>query len=670
MARLKTLKVEFKSIKKKDNNYDYLDDCIQRTNDIVFNSYYFVRAYILDLFEDTTISNSNKITEINRIDKDFISNSFRIFMKSSKVNDDKLLNFYNNKYINKTPISNFSYKNHSTGDILYYNYKKIYGVSDTNIKVDSKNLSYVLGQSAVTIITNIENNIKLNFTKYLRQYVNQSFKDENNKILSKIDRNKQPEYYNDKKKLLNKQLNILKNDIINNTDECDDKYKKWKNDNIKILLPINIKNNLYDDIKTDPCKYLFNMYQMNKFLENNQLKSFQFFPLRTAYYNKYITINTQALTDIFINTDYLEQINTDGNTNFKKIDLYSKIDLFKNKLWSMFFKFPVKSYKNYSFNHMIQTDGKSVSISYIHNDDIIKKLENTAKMTEGRKKSQIELKGKSKDERLVIKENNNKIKLEKEHKKKKNIRKIINKKKKETELDKQNKFLKEILSEEYLYIDDLIEDNMKFDELKKIRNNLKKSIEDETIIYADPGKRSLLYMLGENGEYLNISNKWRLKETKRLKYNKKIQKKSEETIIDKKSIKEMNNDLTKYNSKTTDYKKFIEYTKEKLSMRNKIINEVNYNKFLQKLSWFGYINKRRNEDHMINKIKETYGKDKKKLSIVIGDWSNRGKLKFISTPNKSLKKKLKEHFEIYTIYEYLTSKLHHREEKECKNLYL
>ena len=37
-------------------------------------------------------------------------------------------------------------------------------------------------------------------------------------------------------------------------------------------------------------------------------------------------------------------------------------------------------------------------------------------------------------------------------------------------------------------------------------------------VYIDPGKRSLLTMLGDNGEYLSYTNGQRLRETKRLKF--------------------------------------------------------------------------------------------------------------------------------------------------------
>jgi len=45
-----------------------------------------------------------------------------------------------------------------------------------NISINGKNLSSVLDYSAIDMLTNIENNIKLNFFNYVRQYVNSTFK--------------------------------------------------------------------------------------------------------------------------------------------------------------------------------------------------------------------------------------------------------------------------------------------------------------------------------------------------------------------------------------------------------------------------------------------------------------------------------------------------------------
>ena len=71
---------------------------------------------------------------------------------------------------------------------------------------------------------------------------------------------------------------------------------------------------------------------------------------------------------------------------------------------------------------------------------------------------------------------------------------------------------------------------------------------------------------------------------------------------------------------------------------------------------------------MLNKIEKAYSKDH---IIIMGDWSRETQMKhFMSTPNVSIKRKLKERFNVYDIDEFRTSCLHHETEGPCKNLYL
>ena len=85
-------------------------------------------------------------------------------------------------------------------------------------------------------------------------------------------------------------------------------------------------------------------------------------------------------------------------------------------------------------------------------------------------------------------------------------------------------------------------------------------------------------------------------------------------------------------------------------MRN-FINYIKNKKFRQ-YKWYVYINKKRIEDNMLNKIEKTYSKNS---IIIIGDWCIEKQMKnFISTPNIGLKMKLKERFKVYNI-EHLVS---------------
>jgi hypothetical protein len=181
-------------------------------------------------------------------------------------------------------------------------------------------------------------------------------------------------------------------------------------------------------------------------------------------------------------------------------------------------------------------------------------------------------------------------------------------------------------------------------------------------IFIDPGKRCLLTMMNDNGEYLSYTNRQRLKETKRFEYQDVIQKcRNRLTITQKEKV------LAKYNSKTCSIDKFKDYMTAKIAVNEMVWILYRDRKFRQ-YKWYAYINRKRAEDRMLNLIENKFGLD---CSIIIGDWSIGKQMRhFISTPNLSIKRKLTERFSVYNIDEYRTSCLNYRTEKRCSNLYL
>jgi hypothetical protein len=165
----------------------------------------------------------------------------------------------------------------------------------------------------------------------------------------------------------------------------------------------------------------------------------------------------------------------------------------------------------------------------------------------------------------------------------------------------------------------------------------------------------LFSIVDDNNNTLTYSNKQRIKETKRLKYQRLIK-----NYKDKLGISEIENTLSIYNSKTCDIKKFIEYISEKNKINNKLFKLYENDKFRQ-YKWYGFINKKRCEDNMLNIIENNFGKD---VKIIYGDWCIKKQMRnFISTPNLG-------RFDVYNIDEFRTSCLHYKTEERCENLYL
>ena len=247
------------------------------------------------------------------------------------------------------------------------------------------------------------------------------------------------------------------------------------------------------------------------------------------------------------------------------------------------------------------------------------------------------LKGLNKEDKIKVKEL---IKEEKEQisKKKKEDKKKTNENKDKTKINSNNKT-------EFSYIDDVNKDELQGQH-----------------IFIDPGKRSLLTMMDDNNKFVSYTNKEYMERTKRQKYSKKLN-----TYKSDLGITENENTLSDFNSKSCIVEDFKKYINQKLEVNNKVVNLYNDNKFRQ-YKWYSFINKKRAEDNLLNKIEKEYSKDH---IIIIGDWSiGKQMSNFISTPNLSLKRKLKERFKVFNIDEYRTSCLNYKTEKRCENLIL
>ena len=291
--------------------------------------------------------------------------------------------------------------------------------------------------------------------------------------------------------------------------------------------------------------------------------------------------------------------------------------------------------------------------------------------------------------------------------------------KKKSKIEREEIKKKINITSEFPYIGKLMEN-------AELRSRFKQDFDNGKIILCDPGKRSILYMMASNKiihkrekniktnnygvsiwkdrKFLNYTSNTRKKLTKRTAYSNLIEKwkgksgqkgkiydhkledminiykddkdnvdyfkklieekEMSEKIRSEVTLKDLEKDLTDENSKSCSLIKFMKYCKLKTEY-NKYARENYKINYLNKLKWYSYINKKRHEDELLSVIENEFGKD---IKIVIGDWSNKGRVRYISTPNIGIKKKLKERFEVYLIDEYLTSKIHYKHNVECENI--
>jgi hypothetical protein len=377
---------------------------------------------------------------------------------------------------------------------------------------------------------------------------------------------------------------------------------------------------------------------------------FQPISLRTDVKDKYITINTNGLIDILSDL-------TDKKNYFDNVRKYQK------DLWNMVFNLQKIKRKGYSFNYQISTDGYGVSISMINNNDIQKKQDKINKRNKARDKmkSIYQDLDDTEKEKEIHKRKTEYIKRSSElkDKAKKDI-KTRQQQIKKLSKDEQEKIkLQEKLKRnEFNYIEDLVK-------IDSVLKSLKKDYKDNKIGYIDPGKRSPVMILRNDGKIYEYRTKRRLKETRRLKYNELIDHKKRKIKLDDKTIKKLEEKLTEFSRKSLDPKIFKEYTGRKVKFHNMIRNEEFYNDYLKRLKWYLYINTKRHTDKIVNEIKNFLGDDS---TLIIGDWSGKGKISYISTPNIGFQRRLREDFNVYHIDEYNTSKIHYSTKKEMSHM--
>jgi len=479
---------------------------------------------------------------------------------------------------------------------------------------DGKNLSATLDYYATTMITAIENNIKMNFMDYVKRFVNSYFKS----IHKEEIQNKEF------KKQLYNELQAVKNDIINNTTTSEPKYHTWLNENRHKIVPEEYDTSYYYDIKVNPQRYLKYMIYMNLQLEEKEAKMFQFFPLQTQFIPRHIQLDTKSIIDLLVDKD--------------KKQYLDNVEKYKEIIWDRYFT--IKQYlRKYVFDYTIITDGYSVSLRFLHNYFVKEEKLKKDKMKNGKKA----LKGLTNEEKEMKKQEKiiqqNKIKEENKQK-----RALENKQRKEENI-KINKKSKKETQHEFPYIDEVETEEL-----------------EGKHIFIDPGKRNLLTMMDDDGNYLSYTNKQRIRETKRMKYHSLLK-----NYKDKLDITPKENTLSVFNSKTCNLENFKEYITEKIKVNQELYTLYQNEKF-RKYKWYAYINKKRSEDNMLNKIENKFGKD---VKIIIGDWSIGKQLRnFISTPNLTIKRKLKTRFQVYNIDEFRTSCLNYITEEVSKNLYL
>lgn len=634
------IKVPINKVTNEEVNKTF-EQVVHRVNQLNIKTYMFIKHFYLHCYHNQQ--------PLPFIDKDFISVVRRVLIIASK----------DRQPIKGTKLHMF--------DNLSRFYDEVYSQIDQTPKINGRNLHTIIPHEDTKIITAIENNIRNNYITCVYRFVNCSFQSTN-------------QYFKNKdhclfQQQLKSQLYKVKQDLINNTKTSDPQYHQWIDTYRSRLLPNNghfdfVKSSSrhdlitcdqghlqyirkadrlptfkakvdalsFADLQTNPQRYLPCMLFMALEMEKMGAKLFRWFPLRTNCVPKYIPIDTTALIELFI---------TDG----RKTEMKNHVRQYRDEVWGKVFNFDCKAFhssQKYVFDYFIETNGHTVSVRKLRKDLVDK---NEAKKDNRLKKrnQQLALNKNLTDEQVQQDKKEKAQRIKQEQKQRLEAYKNLSKEEKK-ELSEKSQTIENILYVPHMYFNQLPEAML--DRFK-----------DRVVVYIDPGKRSLLTMMAvidEQPIYLTYSYRQRMKEVKTFKYRHLLHNHRELMgILEHERQFQINAKTARLNVNT-------EYIKGKTELNNKVGELYQDTKFRQ-YQFYHYINDCRSKDNLLNSIEKVYGKNP---IIVFGNWSNPKHMKYFNpTPNKCLRQKLGERFEVFEIDEYRTSCLHHKTEKRCDNAY-
>ena len=173
-------------------------------------------------------------------------------------------------------------------------------------------------------------------------------------------------------------------------------------------------------------------------------------------------------------------------------------------------------------------------------------------------------------------------------------------------------------------------------------------LKSKKIIGCDPGKRSLVYMVDEEGRKLQYTAPQKRIESKakRNAYVLGIEKRRF-GITEKETL------LSSCNGKTSHYEKFKSYLVEKTKLNNET-SDFYQKEIWRKMKFRSYSYSKKSVDMFLNKIKETFGDN---LLIGYGNWSRDTQMKnFMPTMGKGFRKFIHHKYDTITVNECMTSK--------------
>jgi hypothetical protein len=603
------------------NSLPQILSAVTRVNLLTKDAWEFLKLFLLYKWDL-----NNRYHQLITIDEDLLKMIFKVL----SIQDPKR---------GGGPLAN---RNLMTFQTFERFYDETFQPLTNHVRIDALNLKHITDYQATKMLTAIHNNIRLHFLKFLKRYVRSACK---NYYISRNETIPQT---------INKEVYQVNRDLMTGTLISDPKFHSWilkvrsqvlpiktqcrmvSNSDPTIQKPImttQITTWVYDmgDLKTEPQRYLITMMLMNHEQEALNAKMFRWLPSREDSIEGYIPIDSATVVTLLMT---------------QKKDYYSSnITLEQHNIWGQFFnlKHSILRSNNFQFNYRIETNGLTASVYLININDVNAERQRKLNVKLSRDTC-FKLTDQERDLRKANQERERKVK-------------------KRSELDAYKKLTheeKDLLKLQSQTVDGI--QYLQFPYFNHLSQEKLDELKTQKVVFIDPGKRTLLTMMSrQEGKYvyLNYTNRQRIHETRRYKYERllKNHRRRAGILAIESQIKD--------SSKSCQLSQYENHLKIKSTVQRQLLQLYSDSIFKQ-YRWYAYLNTVRSEAKLLDRIANTYGQDAK---IIIGDWQEHQAMKyFMSTPGVGLKKLLNQKFEVFEIDEYRTSCLHHTTEEKVSNL--
>lgn len=347
----KSTKTSLKNIlKHPEINTKKINNVVIKAHKIVIHTLQFLKLYMLHHYD----TNNHILPEIDKV---LIFNIMKVICGEKHTNMGKPPNKETIELKDKlTAFYTEHYKPYTQPENLDYEY-----------------MSNVLSYLCEDIMTMYENNIQIHYVDYVERFVNVVWK---KKMLVE----KMRKIFTTKKEKdarirhLEKELRLIKNDLLNVDNKVtytsQSYYHSWITEQKNHILPVKEKfqkQSIYYDLKCKPMDYFSCMITMMKQIENNNETISNVFPLRSSIAPGYIRLDTITLVNMLLRKEQGKKNDYSNQGNTKKHE---------DKIWNFFFRTEKKEFSktDFSFHHMISTDGVGISILFIRDDLVGKRL--------------------------------------------------------------------------------------------------------------------------------------------------------------------------------------------------------------------------------------------------------------------------------------------------------